>query len=73
MKVYSGKDEQFTEHHLTAPHAIVTELTRKVEGRGHKLYMDKFFSSLTYMMMIQRKKLIVVGLSYHVQMACHRT
>lgn len=72
MKMYSGKDEQFTEQHLTAPHAIVTELTRKA-GRGHKLYMDNFFSSPTYMMMIQRKKLIVVGLSYHVQRACHRT
>jgi len=23
----------------------VTELTRKIEGRGHKLYMDNFFSS----------------------------
>jgi hypothetical protein len=30
---------------LTATHATVTLLTRKVEGRGHKLYMDNFFSS----------------------------
>ena len=31
--------------HLTATHATVTELTRKIEGCGHKLYMDNFFSS----------------------------
>ena len=31
--------------HLTATHATVTELTRKIEERGHKLYMDNFISS----------------------------
>jgi hypothetical protein len=30
---------------LTAIHATLTELTRKVEQHGHKLYMDNFFSS----------------------------
>ena len=30
---------------LTATHAPVTELARKTEGRGHKLYIDNFFSS----------------------------
>jgi len=45
MKVYMGKDRQRTAQHVTATHATVTELTRKIEGRGHKLYMDNFFSS----------------------------
>ena len=45
MKVYLGKDRQRTAQHVTATHATVTELTRKIEGRGHKLYMDNFFSS----------------------------
>ena len=45
MKVYLGKDRQRMVQHLTATHATVTELTRKIEGRGHKLYMDNFFSS----------------------------
>ena len=40
MKVYLGKDRQCTAQHVT-----VTELTRKIEGRGHKLYMDNFISS----------------------------
>ena len=31
--------------HVTATDATMTELTRKIEGHGHKLYMDNFFSS----------------------------
>jgi len=45
MKVYLGKDRQRTAQHVTATRATVTELTRKIEGRGHKLYTDNFFSS----------------------------
>ena len=45
MKVYLGKDRQRTAQHVTATHATVTELTRKTEGRGYKLYKDSFFSS----------------------------
>ena len=44
MKVYLGKDRQRMAQHVTVTHATVTELTRKVEGCGHKLYMDNFFS-----------------------------
>ena len=45
MNVYLGKDRQRGAQHLTATHATVTNLTRDVEGFGHKLYMDNFFSS----------------------------
>ena len=45
MKVYLGKDRRHTAQHVTATHATVTELTKKIERRGHKLYMDNFFSS----------------------------
>jgi hypothetical protein len=30
---------------LTAAHAAVRSLAKRVEGVGHKLYMDSFFSS----------------------------
>jgi len=50
MKDYLGKDRQCTAQHVTATHATVTELTRKIEGRGHKLYTENFFSSLNYLM-----------------------
>jgi len=45
MTVYLGKDRERTAQHVTSTHATVTELTRKIEGRGHKLYMDKLYSS----------------------------
>ena len=45
MKLYLGKDRQHTAQHVKANHMAVTELTRKIEGHGHELYMDNFFSS----------------------------
>ena len=45
MKVYLGKDRQSTAQHMTATHATVTELTRKIEGHGHKLYEGGLKSS----------------------------
>jgi len=45
MNVYLGQDRGRVVHHLTAIHATVTNLTREVEGFGHKLYMDNFFFS----------------------------
>ena len=45
MTVYLGKDRQRTAQHLTATHATVLELTKKTQGRGHKLYMDNYVSS----------------------------
>jgi len=45
MTVYLGRDRQHTVQHLTATHATVSELTEKIQGRGHKLYMDSYFSS----------------------------
>jgi hypothetical protein len=45
MLVYVGKDKRRIRQDLTASHATVTELTNKVQGRGHKLYMDNYFTS----------------------------
>ena len=45
MTVYLGRDRQHTAQHLTATHATVSELTKKIQGHGHKLYMDNYFSS----------------------------
>jgi hypothetical protein len=48
MNIYLGKDRQNTTQAMTATHATVKSLTRRVEGVGHKLYMNNFFSSLVY-------------------------
>jgi hypothetical protein len=45
MKLYLGKDRQHTACHVIANHVTVTELTRQIEARGHKLYVYNFFSS----------------------------
>ena len=75
MKVYLGKDRQRIAQHLTATHATVTILTRKVEGRGHKLYMDngQFFLPLNYLMTWPRNGFTVVAVSGRTGDACHRT
>ena len=61
MKVYLGKDRQHTAQHVTATHATVTELTRKIEGRGHKFYMDNFFSSLVLFDGLVKRKIYCCG------------
>jgi hypothetical protein len=45
MEVHLGKAKQCEAEDVTATHAKVTELTRKVEGQGDRLFMDNFFSS----------------------------
>jgi hypothetical protein len=45
MEVYLGKDRQRATTDMTVTHATVKQLTRKVKGHGHKLYMDNYFSS----------------------------
>jgi len=55
MNVYLSKDRQRAAQHLTATHNTVANLTRGVEGFGHKLYMDKFFSSPDLYDLAQKK------------------
>ena len=45
MKVYFGKDSRSATDDMTATHATVRHLTCRVEGLGHRLFMDNLFSS----------------------------
>jgi hypothetical protein len=45
IELYFKKEKQHKAQDLTTTHTTATELSRKVEGWGHKLYMDNFFSS----------------------------
>jgi hypothetical protein len=45
MEVYLGKDRKRATTHMTVTHATVKQRTRRVQRRGHKLYMDNYFSS----------------------------
>jgi hypothetical protein len=40
-----AKDRKNATQKMTATYATVTSLTRRMEGIGHKLYTDIFFSS----------------------------
>jgi len=45
MTVYLGTDSHSATDDMTATHATVRHLTSRVEGLGHKIFMDNFFSS----------------------------
>ena len=45
MSVYLGKQRHLATQEISATHGTVLELIRRVEGLGHKLYMDSYFSS----------------------------
>jgi hypothetical protein len=40
-----GKDKQNATEMMTATHAVMRVLARRVTGVGHKLFVDSFFSS----------------------------
>jgi hypothetical protein len=61
MEVNLGKDRTRVTADMTATRAIVKRLTRKVEGYGHKLYMDNFFSSPDLFDDLTKKKINCCG------------
>jgi len=61
MNVYLGKDRQRAAQHLTATHNTVANLTMGVEGFGHKLYMDIFYSSPDLYDDLAQKKILCCG------------
>jgi hypothetical protein len=42
IMAYLGKDRQHATQDVTATHATVMDLMRRVAGQDHKLYMDNF-------------------------------
>jgi hypothetical protein len=45
MKVYLGKQREDAAGDVTAIHGAVLQLVRRTENKGHKLYVDNYFSS----------------------------
>ena len=68
MTVYLGRDRQRTAQHLTATHATVT---KKVQGCGHKLYMDNYFLSPDLFDDLAMKQIYCCGTVR--SNTCHRT
>ena len=44
MSVYLGKKRQHTTAQITATHGTVLQVIRRVEGLGHKIFMDNYFT-----------------------------
>ena len=45
MSMYLGKQRQHATTQITAMHGTVLQLIRRVEGLGHKIFMDNYFTS----------------------------
>ena len=61
MKVYLGRDSHSATDDITATHATVRHLTCIVEGLGHKIFMDNFFSSPRFFDDLSRRKINSCG------------
>jgi len=72
MTVYLGRDRQRTAQHLTATHAAISELTKKIQGHDHKLYMDNYFSSPDLFSDLDMKQIYCCG-SVRPNRKCHAT
>jgi len=57
MRAYLGKDSDSATDDVTARHTTVRHLTSRVEGLGHKIFMDNFFSSPRLFDELDRRKL----------------
>jgi len=57
MKGYLGRDSHSATDDMTATHTTVRHLTCRVEGLGHKLFIDNFFSSPRLFDNLMRRKI----------------
>jgi hypothetical protein len=56
MEMYLWKDRKLAVTVVTAKHATVKLLTRKVNGHGHKLYLDNYFSFPDFVVIRENRK-----------------
>jgi len=61
MRVYLARDSHSATDDMTATHATVSHLTSRVQGLGHKIFMDNFFSSPRLFDDVDRRKINSCG------------
>jgi len=61
MSVYVGRESDSATDDVTAAHTTVRHLTCRVEGLGHKIFMDNFFSSPRLFDDLDRRKMNSCG------------
>ena len=55
MSMYLGKQRQQATAQITAKHGMVLQVIRRVEGLGHKIFMDNYFTLPDLIDLFQRK------------------
>ena len=65
MRVYLGRDSHSAIDDMTTTHAAVGYLTFRVDGLGHKIFMDDFFSSARLFDDLDRRKINSCGTVRH--------
>ena len=61
MRVYLGRDSHSATDDMTARHANVRHVTSRVEGLGHKIFVDNFLSSPRLFDDLDRRKINSCG------------
>jgi hypothetical protein len=65
MSVYLGKQKKNADKGITPTHGTVLELVRKVEGVGHKIFMDNYFTSPNLFNDLHSRKINACGTVRH--------
>ena len=65
MSVYLGKQRQNATAQITATHGTVLQVIRRVEGMGHKIFMDNYFTSPAVFDDLFQRKINVCGTVRH--------
>ena len=73
MKVYLGSDSHSATDDMAATHATVRHWNGRVEGLGHKLFMDNLFSSPRLLTTYRDKKYFHAGQYGPTQKTCPLT
>jgi len=65
MSVYLGKKRQHATAHITTTHRTVLQVIRRVEGLGHKIFMDNCFTLPALFGDLFQRKINVCGIVRH--------
>jgi len=65
MSMYLGKPRQHATAQITATHRMTLQLIRRVNGLGHKIFMDNYFTSPALSDDLFQKKINVCGTVRH--------
>jgi hypothetical protein len=63
--VHLGKQRQHAPAEITATHGTVLQVIRRVEGLGHKVFMDNYFTSPTLFDDLFQRKINACGTVCH--------